>query len=56
MTKKHNKKRNVGIVYEQLLRYISTKIIENRQDMSKKAVKILEKRFNKEQNFIKNFV
>jgi hypothetical protein len=55
MTKKHNKKRNVGIVYEQLLRYISTKIIENRQDMSKKAVKILEKRFNKETEIYKEF-
>lgn len=55
MTKKHNKKRNVGIVYEQLLRYISTKIIENRQDMSKKAVKILEKRFNKETELYKEF-
>jgi hypothetical protein len=55
MTKKHNKKRNVGIVYEQLLRYISTKIIENRQDMSKKAVNILEKRFNKETEIYKEF-
>jgi hypothetical protein len=55
MTKKHNKKRNVGIVYEQLLRYISTKIIENRQDMSKKAVKILEKRFSKKTELYKEF-
>lgn len=55
MNNKHNKKRNVGIVYEQLLRYVSEKIIENRQGMSKKAVKIIENRFNKNTELYKEF-
>lgn len=42
---KHNKKRNVGIIYELLLRYISNCLIENRKDDAQKALNIIEKRF-----------
>ena len=55
MTKKHNKKRNLGIVYEQLLRYISEKVINDQQSLSKKAVTILEKHFNKNTELYKEF-
>lgn len=55
MNNKHNKKRNVGIVYEQLLRFISEKIINNNQSLSKKAVKIIENRFNKKTELYKEF-
>lgn len=44
---KHNKKRNVGIVYELLLNYITENIINNNQGKAKKAVKIIERRFKK---------
>jgi hypothetical protein len=36
MNNKHNKKRNVGIVYEQLLRYITEKIINDQKVYLKK--------------------
>ena len=55
MNNKHNKKRNVGIVYEQLLRFISEKIINDQQGRSKKAVNILERRFNKNTELYKEF-
>lgn len=55
MNNKHNKKRNVGIVYEQLLRFISEKIINDQQSRSKKAVNILERRFNKNTELYKEF-
>ena len=38
---KHNKKRNVGIVYEQLLHYITEKVINDQKHLSKKGVKII---------------
>mgnify|MGYP004194807047 CR=1 FL=1 len=34
---KHNKKRNVGIVYEQLLNYIAKNIVDDKQSKAKKA-------------------
>tara|TARA_A100001515_G_C4592282_1_gene216394 strand:+ start:7486 stop:8328 length:843 start_codon:yes stop_codon:yes gene_type:complete len=52
---KHNKKRNVGLVYEQLLRYISENIINDNLGNSKKAVKILERRFKKDTELYKEF-
>ena len=42
---KHNKKRNVGIVYELLLKHISKSLLENNKREAKKAAKIIEKRF-----------
>ena len=52
---KHNKKRNVGIVYEQLLHYITEKVINDQKHLSKKAVKIIENRFNKNTELYKEF-
>jgi hypothetical protein len=45
MSKSHNKKRNVGLVYEFLVRYISRALVEGRQDDAESAVKILNRRF-----------
>jgi hypothetical protein len=42
---KHNKKRNVGIIYELLLRQISRGIIDEDSSASKKATEILKKHF-----------
>jgi hypothetical protein len=52
---KHNKKRNVGIVYEQLLNYIAKNIVDDKQSKAKKAVKIIERRFNKKTELYKEF-
>ena len=52
---KHNKKRNVGILYELLLRQISNDLIENNITRVKKATKIIENHFNKKTDLYKEF-
>ncbi len=47
MPLKHNKKRNVGLVYEFLARYIGQAIIEGQDDKITKAKTIIQKHFNK---------
>ena len=42
---KHNKKRNVGLLYEQLMRFASCCILENDQDKARKSVDILCRHF-----------
>jgi len=42
---KHNKKRNVGVIHEQLVRYVGSAIIQNDNDSATKAVAILTKHF-----------
>jgi hypothetical protein len=52
---KHNKKRNVGIVYELLLKYISNNLIEGNKKEAKKATKIIERNFKKGTELYKEF-
>ena len=52
---KHNKKRNVGIIYELLLQHISTKLLEGNKKDAKVATKIIEKHFNKNTELYKEF-
>ncbi len=42
---KHNKKRNVGLLYEQLMRFASNCILENDKDRAKKSVDIICRHF-----------
>ena len=51
----HNKKRNVGIIYEQLVFKISTAIIENDNDSFQKAKTILKKHFKKDTQLYREF-
>jgi len=56
MTKKsHNKKRNVGIIYEQLVQYISETIITKNNPKTKLAKQILRKHFNKDSELYKEY-
>lgn len=52
---KHNKKRNVGIIYELLLKYISKNILEGNKVEAKKATRIVESRFKKGTELYKEF-
>jgi hypothetical protein len=52
---KHNKKRNVGIVYELLLSHISTKLLEGNKKDAKIATKIIEKHFKKGTELYREF-
>tara|TARA_R110002153_G_scaffold16136_12_gene57141 strand:- start:1566 stop:2420 length:855 start_codon:yes stop_codon:yes gene_type:complete len=52
---KHNKKRNVGIVYELLLNYVTRNLVEGNQVKAKKATKIIEKHFQKGTELYREF-
>ena len=52
---KHNKKRNVGIIYELLLKHISSKLVENKKDQAQIALDIIEKRFDHSTELFKEF-
>ena len=52
---KHNKKRNIGIVYELLLTHISTKLLEGNKRDAKVATKLIEKHFKKGTELYKEF-
>jgi len=53
--KSHNKKRNVGIVYELLLRRISQCLIEGNNQEAQKTLNIISKRFKKGTELYKEF-
>ena len=55
MSKVHNKKRNVGIMYELLLRFISDALIEDNKQAAKNALSIIENRFDKKTEIYKEF-
>ena len=55
MSRSHNKKRNIGIIYELLLRSISSSLIANEKDRAEKALKIIENRFDKSTEVYKEF-
>ena len=52
---KHNKKRNIGLIYELFLKHISECLISERVSDLKKATSILEKRFAKGTELYKEF-
>mgnify|MGYP001254891488 CR=1 FL=1 len=52
---KHNKKRNVGIVYELLLKHVSSKLVENKKSDAQVALDIIEKRFDHSTELFKEF-
>jgi hypothetical protein len=55
MSKNHNKKRNVGIIYELLLRSISASLVEGKSDEAQKALNILNRRFSKDTELYSEF-
>jgi hypothetical protein len=46
MSKSHNKKRNVGIIFEQLAKYASRSLVDNDQEKVSKVFKITNKYFS----------
>ncbi len=47
MAKIHNKKRNIGIIYEQIVQYICKKAMENNESDSEAGIRIIEECFKK---------
>lgn len=54
-TKSHNKKRNIGLIYELLLKEIAKSTIENNSLNSNRALKILKKYFSANTEIYKEF-
>ena len=52
---KHNKKRNVGLIHEQLVRHASEKIVDGYKNQAKTAIKILNKHFGGQSALQKEF-
>jgi hypothetical protein len=55
MIAKHNKKRNVGIIYELLVQHITSCIVEGDVKSAKKTTRIIEQRFAKGTELYKEF-
>ena len=55
MAKSHNKKRNVGIIYELLLRNISSCLVNENKDHANLGLKIIESRFDQSTELYKEF-
>ena len=55
MSKTHNKKRNVGIIYEQLVRKVSESLVEGDMDRANLVLDILKKNFRKGTELYKEF-
>ena len=55
MNKSHNKKRNVGIIFEQLVRYASKAIVENNEEVANKVLKITSKYFKEGTELYKEY-
>jgi Lhr-like helicase len=51
----HNKKRNIGLVYELLLRSISSSLVEGNQDQANISLEIMKKRFAPETEIYSEF-
>lgn len=47
MAKVHNKKRNIGIIYEQIIQHVCKKAVENDEHASEKGVAIIKEHFKK---------
>jgi len=52
---KHNKKRNIGIIYELLLKHISLNLLEGNKKKAKVATKLIEQHFKKDTEIYKEF-
>ena len=52
---KHNKKRNVGLIHEQLVRYASQQLVDGNNDTAETALQILGKHFTNEAELQREF-
>lgn len=55
MSRSHNKKRNVGIIYEQLLRTMAASLVSNNDDKYHTALKIVRRHFSPGTQLYKEF-
>jgi len=52
---KHNKKRNVGLIHEQLIRYVASSLIARDKKSAEKAIAIITKHFKQDSELFREF-
>lgn len=55
MAKMHNKKRNVGIIYEQIVNFVCEKMMNDDNSTSEEALKLIKKHFKKDSQLFKEY-
>ena len=55
MSKSHNKKRNIGLIYEQLVSYVSQALVEGKKSDADNALKIIGRNFKKGSELYREF-
>lgn len=55
MARTHNKKRNVGIIYEQIMNFICEQLMNNNKIEAEKAINIIKENFKKDSQLYKEF-
>ena len=55
MAKSHNKKRNVGIIYEQIINYVCNKLMNKEKEKAEIAINIIKNNFKKDTQLYKEY-
>ncbi len=55
MAKNHNKKRNIGIIYEQVINFVCEKLMENDNQSAEQAIKIIKNNFKEGSQLFKEY-
>lgn len=55
MAKNHNKKRNIGIIYEQIINFVCERLMEDDKQSAENAINIIKKNFKKDSQLYKEY-
>ena len=55
MARSHNKKRNVGIIYEQIINYVCNKLMDKEDSKAEVAINIIKNNFKKDSQLYKEY-
>lgn len=55
MAKTHNKKRNIGIIYEQIINYVCNRLLEEDKNSAESAINIIKKHFTESSQLRKEY-
>jgi len=55
MAKNHNKKRNIGIIYEQIINFVCERLMEDDNESAEKAISIIKNNFKENTQLFKEY-
>lgn len=55
MNRSHNKKRNIGIIYDQIINFACLNVLEENNEMSEQALMIIKKHFKENSQLVKEY-